>query len=196
MTAKHLTGTSDIAIPPAASVMYERSPELAMAEAPEVIEWTDEREKTLIRQFRDMDKRWWLTGDPDSEWDDAEAIGVNGKHVLKGNCNAWTPMLLRRLLATPDTLFARGSMRLTLCRFDGEGHMVLSITTTAGTLILCPVVKMQAIGKPALELHDWIAWEGHNGAWEGLKPVSLADAFAQTHESPHKTVRAPARERG
>ena len=83
-------------------------------------------------------------------------------------------MMLRRLLATPDNLFPRGAMRLTLCRFDDEGHMVLSITTTAGTLILCPVVKMQAAGKPALELHDWIAWEGHNGDWEGLRPVSQA----------------------
>ena len=180
MSVQHLTGTSDIAIPPAAEAMYERSPELAMAEAPEVIEWTDEREKTLIRQFRDMDKRWWLTGGPDSEWDDAEPIEVNGKPVLKGNCNAWAPMLLRRLLATPDNLFPRGSMRLTLCRFDGEGHMVLSITTTAGTLILCPVVKMWGLGKPALELHDWIAWEGHGGTWEGLRPVSLADAFKGT----------------
>lgn len=175
MTAKHLTGTSDIAIPPAASAMYERSPELAMAEAPEVIEWTDEREKTLIRQFRDMDKRWWLAGDPDSEWDDAEPIEVNGKPVLKGNCNAWAPMLLRRLLSAG---FPRGSMRLTLCRFDGEGHMVLSITTTAGTLILCPVVKMWGLGKPALRMHDWIAWEGHGGTWEALQPVSLADAFS------------------
>ncbi len=174
---QHLTGTSDIFTPHAAEDMYERSPELAMAEAPEVIEWTDQREEALIRQFRDLDKRWWFTGDPDGIWDDAEPLMVNGKSVLKGNCNAWAPMLLRRLLALPGDLFPRGSMRLTLCRFDGEGHMVLSITTTAGTLVLCPVVKMQAIGKPALELHDWIAWEGHNGAWKGLKPVALAELF-------------------
>ena len=187
MTAKHLTGTSDIAIPPAASAMYERSPELAMAEAPEVIEWTDELDDALRGQVFDMRRQWGLIGEPDNNWDTPEPRVVKGKTYLIGNCNDWSPALLRRLLALPHGI-PRGALRLATCIFDdgikrpqydfrGMPHMVLSITTTEATGIVCSLSGMQSIGNGNLDNYHWIAWEGHGGTWEGLRPVSLVDAF-------------------
>ncbi|WP_422366424.1 cell wall hydrolase [Pelagibius sp.] len=187
---KHLFATAPEDIPDSAGIMYAKFPDLAMAEAPEVLEWSDHWDALVNRQFRDLkfgaeddpeDAGWQFDPAPDHEWASPEPIFDHGRRFLRGNCNDFAPFLMLRLMAAG---IPRGALRLVVCRFGEQGHMVLAVETTAGTLICCNVAGCWALGETALQHHDWIAWEGHNGAWESLQPVGLADLLPAPAFSP------------
>lgn len=181
---KRLFATAPEAIPPGAAAMYAAQPHLAMADAPAVLEWSDAWDAVVHRQFRDLkfgspeipgDGPWQFDPAPDHKWASPDVVFEHGRRFLRGNCNDFAPFLLLRLMAAG---IPRDALRLVVCRFGEQGHMVLAIETNRGTMICCNVAGCWGLGETALQHHSWIAWEGHNGAWESLQPVNLGQLFS------------------
>lgn len=177
--AMHLTATAPAETPPGATAMYAAQPSLRMAEAPAVLDWSDAWDELIIRQFRDLkfgaadrpeDGPWQFDLAPDHDWASPDPMFERGRRFLRGNCNDFAPFFLLRLKAAG---IPRGALRLVVCRFGEQGHMVLAIETDQGTRICCNIRGCFALDSAQWSRHAWIAWEGHNEAWQSLQPVNL-----------------------
>lgn len=170
MTAEHLTGTKPILPPPAALEMYRRNAA--------VIPWSREKSALVSRQYRALMKVWQHVSTPDAVWDESTPIVTEGGRTgFRGQCNDFASELKDALITAK---LPEDALRLVVCRFDGEGHMVLAVETDQATLICCNIVGCWALGRPALRDHEWIAWEAPGRAWESLKPATtLADLLPE-----------------
>ena len=160
---ERLRGSGPILPPPSARALYLREAK--------PIPWDREKSRLVSRQFRALKRIWQFDQRPDSLWKAPEYEVRGDKIIAVGNCNDFAPIL-------KDSLITAGlpeeSLSLVVCRHAGLGHMVLAVETDQGTLICCNIVGCWALGKPALEHHEWIAREAPGRPWESLEPIGLS----------------------
>ena len=90
-----------------------------------------------------------------------------------GDCDDSTPALARTFLAAG---YPRGALNPTACHLGAQGHMVLAIQTSWGTLIACNIAGLRWLDDPQLRRYRWDRWMLSNGLWKTLKkPVTLDD---------------------
>ncbi|NIA67761.1 transglutaminase-like cysteine peptidase [Pelagibius litoralis] len=169
MTGKHLKGTGHIDTPDAARELYRRDPV--------VIPWDDEKDALVSRQFRKLKDLWQFDPKPDGNWKSPEYRVVGDRVIAQGNCNDFAPTLKAALIVAG---LPEQALRLVICDYDGNRHMVLAVETDQGSLICCNIVGCWALGRPALRHHDWIAWEAPGRPWESLEPIELTDLLERT----------------
>lgn len=178
---KRFNGSAPESIPPSAAAMYAANTKLAMAAKPVRIKWSGAKGKMLKRLFSTL--KSGVPGDPeragwifisatDKNWASPEIIHKAGKRFLRGNCNDFAPFLMRALQKAG---IPRGAMRLVVCSIGGVGHLVLAIETQRETRVCCNIKGCWPLSSNQWKSHHWIAWEGHDGAWESLRSVSLSD---------------------
>jgi hypothetical protein len=169
--AQHLEGTAPLLPPGAARALYAREFRPIL--------WSPGLARDVSHEFRALKDRWKFDPKPDTTWGASTPFTTaGGKAARAGNCNDFAPELKRVLMLhveLPDE-----SLRLVLCTYDGAGHMVLALVTDAGCFICCNIVGTWPLGAPALQRHEYLAWEAPGRPWESLVPaqaVTLAEAI-------------------
>lgn len=193
----HLPFGAAIDPPEPALVMYEAFPDLVMAEKPEVVEWSEQLGAAIVAQFDGQYENWKFVRKPDLLWASPKLVPrriffpsfgrrrrsrPRSPFVLKGNCNDWSPTLLRRCRGPVG--IPRGAMRLVRCSFRRQEHLLLSIETTKGSFICCNLSRchfLKDVNRGGN--YTWHSCEGHDGRWRSLKSVPLDQLVGGKHGS-------------
>lgn len=128
----------------------------------------------LYREFR---ARWMHRDDAqrDDVWDNAEALDARIGLILAGDCDDFVAELARVFMRAG---FPREALVLIICTIGrDQGHAVLGIETSHGTLIACNIAGLCWLDDPRLQNHHLRAARLPDGTWRKLRPPhpTLAD---------------------
>lgn len=185
--AGYLMPAGEVPIPPAARDLYLRDPEVAQPEAAVAVELDAAREATVLAEYRDLlgvflyevdvpgEDRWgWWS----KVW---RRIGTEWRLLLRGDCDDFAVEMLRRLKRAG---FPRGALRLAICLLwrgsEPTPHMVLTVETDRGTLVVCNLAGVCWLGSPRLAAHRFVKREKPTAVrilWESVKTTTLEDVL-------------------
>ncbi|HIC80447.1 MAG TPA: hypothetical protein EYP07_05695 [Kiloniellaceae bacterium] len=156
------------------------------------VAWSEERRAVLEQVFNEVRARFvWIPDGPIDKWRRlARRLRGMGRSFVKfyaGDCDDFALEILYRLVNHPSGLFPRGCLRLAACKVRGQDHLVLTIETDCGSLVLCNLAGMKWKSARALIGYAWLCRErltaeAESEAWEELEPPTLED-LARRHSA-------------